>query len=124
MSLIFYAAVAAAPKGAALWVFVSAVFCGIGWSAISQLPRAMLADINDEELLEHGADRTGLLYAILTGVYKIGTALAVGVAFFALSFVGFVASKGAGNSPEALHGVLWMFSGLSALLTAAGLGLI
>src|SRR3546814_2936335 len=48
---------------------------GVGYGAISLLPRAMMADISDEERLDSRADRTGLLFALLIGTWKIGQAL-------------------------------------------------
>lgn len=62
---------------------------GIPYAAGSFLLRSMMADIGDEERLESGVDRTGLLYALLAGTVKIGSALAVGATFPALQALGF-----------------------------------
>lgn len=62
---------------------------GVPFSAGAFLLRAMMADIGDEERLESGVDRTGLLYAILAGTVKIGSAVAVGVSFPLLQLMGF-----------------------------------
>ena len=88
------------------------------------MPRAMLADINDEELLDHGVDRNGLLYALLTGIYKIGQAVAVGAGFTLLSLVGFVPSLGTQNDANALLGVTLVYSGLTCLISGTGVILI
>jgi glycoside/pentoside/hexuronide:cation symporter, GPH family len=124
VELCFYAGVAIVPTGQPHWIFFMSAWTGTGFAALNLLPRAMLADINDEELLEHGVDRNGLLYAMLTGIYKIGQAVAVGVVYSALSLIGFVASRGQQNSPQSLEGVVWMFSGVPFVLTFIGLILI
>jgi Na+/melibiose symporter-like transporter len=64
------------------------ILAGIPYTAAPVLVRAMMADIGDEERLTGGVDRTGLLYAILTGTVKLGYALAIG-AFPVLQWMGF-----------------------------------
>jgi Na+/melibiose symporter-like transporter len=64
------------------------VLAGLPYSAAPVLVRSMMADIGDEERLESGVDKTGLLYAIVTGTVKLGYALAVAV-FIALGWMGF-----------------------------------
>lgn len=64
------------------------VLAGIPYTAAPVLVRAMMADIGDEERLQSGVDRTGLLYAIVTGTVKLGYALAIG-AFPVLAWLGF-----------------------------------
>lgn len=79
----------AIPQGsmpvAALLMFL----IGVPYAAGAFLLRAMMADIGDEERLASGVDRTGLLYAILAGTVKIGSAAAVGVTFPLLQALGF-----------------------------------
>lgn len=64
------------------------ILAGVPYTAAPVLVRAMMADIGDEERLANGVDRTGLLYAILTGTVKLGYALAIG-AFPVLQWMGF-----------------------------------
>lgn len=64
------------------------ILAGIPYTAAPVLVRAMMADIGDEERLNSGVDRTGLLYAILTGTVKLGYALAIG-AFPVLQWLGY-----------------------------------
>ena len=107
--------VMAAPMhGWALGIAVMAV-AGLPYSGASLLLRAMLADVGDELRLKTGTDRTGLLYAVLTGTTKIGSALAL-VTFVGLEALGFDATA-AHNSPSALLGLQWMFVGLPILLS-------
>jgi glycoside/pentoside/hexuronide:cation symporter, GPH family len=90
---------------------------GIGYAAGSLLPRAMMADINDEEVLARGVDRAGLLYSMLIGIYKIGQAVSVGLAFTILGYLGFVAKNGAANSALALNGVAVLYAWIPAALS-------
>lgn len=97
------------------------VAAGIPYSAGALLLRSMLADYGDEERLLSGKDRTGLLYAILTGTVKIGSALAV-TSLFLLDFLGFDAKNAAGSTELSMMGLqaLYAFApGIVGLLAAA-----
>jgi len=105
------------PLASPLVGFPVMALAGLPYSGGSLLLRAMLADVGDELRLETGADRTGLLYAVLTGTTKIGSALAL-LTFVILDALGFDA-QAAHNSPAALAGLQALFVGLPALLSAA-----
>lgn len=77
------------------------------------LLRAMMADVGDEERLESGQDRAGLLYAILTGTGKAATALSVGVTFGGLQLVGFVPADL--HSGSGIIGLQVLYLGIPAL---------
>jgi Na+/melibiose symporter-like transporter len=109
--LIFYVI----PSGQTAWGCIAALLAGLPYAASNQIVRALMADAGDEEKLKSGVDRTGLLYAILTGTSKIGAALAVGVTFVGLDWAGFDAASDR-NSPEALLGLRSMFLGAPAAL--------
>lgn len=87
---------------------------GLPYSGGSLLLRAMLADAGDELRLGSGIDRTGLLYAVLTGTTKIGYALATAT-FIILEALGFDA-KAAHNSASSLIGLQALFVGLPSIL--------
>lgn len=74
-------------------------------SAFVLIVRAMVADVADEVRLETGEERAGLLYALVTTTQKIGSALTVGISFTVLGMVGYNASEGAVNTPEAIRGL-------------------
>lgn len=76
------------PAGNTLMGMAVLILAGLPYSAAPSLVRSMMADIGDEERLESGVDRTGLLYAIVAGAMKLGYALAVGV-FILLQMLGF-----------------------------------
>ncbi len=69
------------------------------------LTRAMTADVADEVRLEQGKERSGLLYAITTLTSKISGAFAVFLTFTVLDRVGYNATQGAVNTPEAVRGL-------------------
>jgi Na+/melibiose symporter-like transporter len=78
----------------------------------------MLADVADEDRLKNGADRTGLLYALVAATAKIGPALAVGVTFVGLDqLVGFDPNSDH-NTPLAIQGLESFFILLPAALFA------
>lgn len=86
-AFVQFAAVLTPPGNS--WIGMAVlVLAGLPYSAAPSLVRSMMADIGDEERLESGADRTGLLYAIVSGAMKLGYALAVGV-FILLQMLGF-----------------------------------
>ncbi len=97
------------------------VAAGIPYSAGALLLRSMMADYGDEERLASGQDRTGLLYAILTGTVKIGTALA-SVSLIVLGALGFDGASAANSSQvsmDALQALYAFAPGVIGLLAAA-----
>ncbi len=104
------------PNGNIAWGAIASVISGLPYAASNQLARSLMADAGDEERLKSGVDRTGLLYAILTGTAKVGAALAVGITFVGLDkLAGFDAASDH-NSPRAIMGLHAFFLGLPALL--------
>ena len=78
-------------------------FQGFGLGAALYLTKSIMADVADQDRLLSGEDRTGLMYAFLTLTYKIGLALALGVAFPLLDLLGF--QPGQENSRQAVIGL-------------------
>lgn len=119
VSTVFYAIVTAGalviPPGA--WLIAAGLMflIGLPFSAGPFLLRAMMADVGDEERLESGADRTGLLYALLSGTVKIGSAAAIGITYVGLDLVGFDAR--AADSTSGLVGLQVMFLAAPAVLS-------
>ena len=101
------------PGGFALAV-PGLVLAGLPYSAGPVLLRAMMADVGDEERLASGIDRTGLLYAVLTGTMKVGFALSVGITFVALDLLGFNARGGSGE--EGMLGLQVLYVAAPAVL--------
>jgi GPH family glycoside/pentoside/hexuronide:cation symporter len=94
----------------------AAVIGGFASCSSELLPRAMMADIGDEDRLASGSDRSGMLYALMLITHKIGQAVAIGIVFVLLDLIGFEASAGRNNSPGALFGILLLGSVIPGLL--------
>lgn len=88
---------------------IGMVFAGIPAVAPAFLLRAMLADVSDAETLRTGTEKTGLFYAALTAVQKLGYAIPVGFSYAILGVIGFVPKLGAANSPAAVNGLILLF---------------
>ena len=116
---LFYAvvqfAVVTLPAGNFLVAIPFLILAGLPYSAAPFLLRAMLADYGDQERLESGADRTGLLYAILTGTVKIGGALAVGTMII-LAGMGFSAENPAASTDLGMLGLQAFYAFAPGLL--------
>ncbi|OYX05534.1 MAG: MFS transporter [Caulobacter vibrioides] len=112
-----------APEGLA-WGIVTMTLAGLPYSAGPILLRAMMADLGDEERLKSGVDRSGLMFGLLSGIVKIGSAIAVFASVSALDLFGFKAELGAANTPLALGVLSISFAVVPALLTLAGAVLI
>ena len=106
------------PNGNQPLAMITIAVGGLPYAAPNQISRAMLADAADEDRLSSGADRTGLLYALVAATAKIGPALAVGITFIGLDhLVGFDPNS-AHNAPLAIHGLEAFFILLPAALFA------
>jgi GPH family glycoside/pentoside/hexuronide:cation symporter len=109
------------PPGRLDLILAVSLVGGFSYTASSLLPRAMVADIADEEKLETGADRTGLLYALMIGIFKIGQAVSVGITFVALDWFGYVAKLGPQNDDGAILGVALVYIVLTAICAIGAL---
>ena len=106
---VLHAALVLAPK-ADFWVAaMGMLLAGLPAVAPPFLVRAMLADVTDAETLATGRNNAGLYYAVLVGVQKLGYAIPVGLAYIVLDAIGFDAKLGAGNTPDAIDGLVLLF---------------
>jgi len=112
------------PPGTITMMLVASTLGGFAFTAASMLPRAMVADISDEVLLETGIDSTGILYALLTGVYKVGQAVAIGVVFTSLDLIGYDVSAGRENAQSALMGLTIVYGVVPAALASISMVLM
>lgn len=126
LAAVFYAVIQAAvlvmPHGVA-WGMIGMAIAGIPFSAGAILLRAMMADLADEERLASGVDRSGLLFGLLSGAVKIGSATAVVAATGLLDHAGFRADLAGANSDGALLALGLMF-GLAPALLSLGAALL
>ena len=105
------------PSGDILVAGVLMFLIGVPYAAGGFLLRAMMADVGDEERLQGGIDRTGLLYALLSGTVKISGAVAVGVGFEVLHAFGFDPADAGGSG--GLDALRFLFVAAPALLSIA-----
>ncbi|PHY22649.1 MFS transporter [Caulobacter sp. BP25] len=106
------------PPGQVVLGMVILILAGLPYSAAQLLVRSMMADIGDEERLLTGVDKTGLLYAIVTGTLKLGYALAVGV-FIILGALGFDPKTPTAAGDAALVGLYAFAPAVLGLMVAA-----
>ena len=106
---------------------VAAVIIGLaGIPAVAPafLLRAMLADVSDAETLQSGQEKTGLFYAVLAAVQKLGYAIPVGLSYVILEAIGFVPKLGGGNTADAISGLTLMFIVPPVLLALAASAIV
>ena len=99
------AAMTLLPKGNLPLVGFFMFIMGFLASSFPLLDRAMVADVGDAVRLEQGQHRVGLLYAMITTSQKVASALAIGLSYTVLGWVGFNAKEGSINTPAAIHGL-------------------
>ena len=97
------------PRASMAWGLPSLFFAGIAFSAALILLRAMVADGCDEARLDMRVDCTGMIYALYTSTTKISAAVAVGITYPLLQWIGFAAKAGAKNAPGAIQGLELVF---------------
>ena len=95
--------IALMPKGALVPASILMFVLGFLASGFVLLGRAMCADAGDAIRLAKGKHQQGLLYAMMTSVEKIASALSIGLTFTILGAVGYQAKEGAHNTPAAIH---------------------
>ena len=97
------------PRGSMAWGVPSLFFAGVAFSAALILLRAMVADACDEARLDMKVDCTGMIYALYTSTTKISGAVAVGITYPLLQWIGFSAKAGAVNSTRSVQGLEMVF---------------
>ena len=80
---------------------------GLSLGADMALPASIQADVVDLDWQESGRQRTGLFFALWSMATKLSLALAIGIAFPLLDFIGFEA--GGDNEPSALLGLAVLY---------------
>ncbi|MCR5032963.1 MAG: MFS transporter [Lachnospiraceae bacterium] len=105
------------PAGNLLAVTIVTILVGVGISAGQTLIWAILPDVVEVDEEKNGVRREGIIYGITMFLYKICSAICVGVATAALKWVGYVESTGdqiVTQSAGALQGIRYLMGCLPA----------
>ena len=79
-------------------------------AAFAVVPTSMLADIADLDTLESGEDRAAWYFAVWSFIVKVGSSVGPALAFALLALVGYEASEGVQNPPDAILGLRTLFA--------------
>lgn len=94
------------------------VMIGVNFGANAFLMRSMMADIVDQDTARTGAKRSALFYSVLTLTPKLGAALAIGLVFPMLDWIGFDPTTA--NSQGILQNVRYV-AALVPILASVGI---
>jgi GPH family glycoside/pentoside/hexuronide:cation symporter len=97
--------VAIVPKANLLATIPVMAWAGFMGAGFDMMIRAMLADVADEVRLEQARDQISLIYALNSVANKVAAALAIGLTFPLLAYIGFNPTDGAHNTAAAIHGL-------------------
>jgi Na+/melibiose symporter-like transporter len=97
------------PKGSVPAAIPIMFWCGFMAAGFDLMIRAMLADVADEVRLEQGQEQLSLIYALNALANKIASAFAIGLTFPLLAWLGYKATTGAVNTPEAIFSLEMAF---------------
>ncbi len=95
--------------GFALLVWAS----GFAFAGQPMLLRSMAADVVDSDNVESGGQRTGLYFSLITMTQKVGGAVAIGIAYPLLGWLGFTPGA-ASQSEQAVDAVRYIYTFLPA----------
>jgi len=101
------------------WMTPGIVIIGIGTGSFAALPNSMKADVIDLDTARSRENRAAFFFSAWSLVTKLASSLGGWLALQALALVGFDASNGAQNTPEALMGLRVTFAVLPALIFVA-----
>jgi len=92
-------------------LLIAAALSGLGYGTPFILARSMMADIIENERVHSTQSRSGLYYSLMSGAYKTGASLAIGIPYILLgALVGF--SPSGDNGPDVVRGLVCVFVGV------------
>lgn len=106
------------PERSFVFALLIYVLIGANAGAATFLMRSMMADIVEDDALRTGAKRSALFYSILTLTPKLGAAMAVGLVYPMLDWVGF--DPKVLNSDEVLQNVRYVVA-LTPIVASLGI---
>ncbi|HEX2891702.1 MFS transporter [Vineibacter terrae] len=113
-SLVLLPVFLVAPPGNFWAALAMIALFGLPYASHRFLMKAMMADITDDDQVRTGRMQAGVYFGLLAMTEKIGLALAVGITYPLLEWIGF--RTGTRNDEAALHGLVLLFVLLPAVL--------
>jgi len=105
-------------------ILLDPLLCNPAWTAVSVLIPSMLADVCDDDELQHGLRREGLLGSLFSWIQKTGYALAFFGAGVVLNLTGFNASLGGMQSEATILGMRMTLAVSTALWSLIAIWLL
>jgi GPH family glycoside/pentoside/hexuronide:cation symporter len=105
-------------------ILLDPLLCSPAWTALSVLTPSMLADVCDDDELQHGLRREGLLGSLFSWIQKTGYALAFFGAGVVLNLTGFNASLGGMQSETTILGMRMTLAVSTALWSVIAIWLL
>ena len=93
--------------GQIIWMYVLAVFAGIGLSTAYIVPWSMLPDVVDLDELNTGQRREGIFYGFVVQFQKLGLAVALFLVGKILDWAGLIPAVASQAPPTQPQSVLW-----------------
>jgi Na+/melibiose symporter-like transporter len=93
-----------------------AVLSAFGTGSFMALPNSMKADVIDIDTARTGENRAAMFFSAWSLATKLASSLGASLGLWALSWVGFDASLGIENTPEAIRGMTYIYAFLPAAI--------
>jgi Na+/melibiose symporter-like transporter len=112
------------PSGQLALTTAAFLVVGLNTSANEFLPRAMMADVCDQDHLQSGSERMGLYYSLLQLSSKFASGMGIFIGFSFLSVFGFDPELGLDNTAEALQRLRYLIVALPMIAYLVVIGLM
>jgi len=112
------------PPGSVALTTAAFLLVGLNTSANEFLPRAMMADVCDQDHLQSGSERMGLYYSLLQLSSKFASGIGIFIGFSFLAVFGFDPELGLDNTIEALQRLRYLIVALPVVAYAIVIGLM
>ena len=103
------------PPGSVALTTAAFLIVGLNTSANEFLPRAMMADVCDQDHLQSGSERMGLYYSLLQLSSKFASGIGIFIGFSFLAVFGFDPGLGLANTADALLRLRYLIVALPVL---------
>lgn len=108
--------------GIGWWLLLDPILSGPILVAITMVLPSMMADVCDEDELQHGQRREGMFGAVFMWIQKTGVALAFLGTGISLDYVGFESKLGGSQSPETFFWMRALLAGATSFTALVAIG--